>query len=69
MEQELQTLRHWVDCIDSSYTSLDWSKIKHSILVDNNSLEFFQTEEEMEFRRLQLVMVDKNPNFAVYNHD
>lgn len=68
MEQELQTLRHWVDCIDPSRTSVDWSNIKHSVIV-GNSLELFQTKDEMEARKLQLVIVDKNPNFTVLNHD
>lgn len=68
MEQELQTLRHWVDCIDSSRTSIDWSRIKYSIIV-GSSLELFQTRDEMEARKLNLVIVDKNPNFTVYNHD
>lgn len=68
MEQELQTLRDWVDCIDPFRTSIDWSKIKHSIIA-NSSIELFQTEDEMEARKLQLVIVDKNPNFTVLNHD
>jgi hypothetical protein len=68
MEQELQALRNWVDCIDPSGNSIDWSRIKHSVIV-GNSLELFQTKEEMEARKLHLVMVDKNPNFTVLNHD
>ena len=68
MEQELQALRDWIEIFDPSRTSIDWSKIKHSIIV-GNSLELFQTREEMEARRLQLVMLDKNPNFTVLNHD
>lgn len=68
MEQELQALKSWIDGIDPSSNSIDWSGIKHSIIVDN-SLELFQTRDEMEARKFHLVMIDKNPNFTVLDHD
>lgn len=67
MEQELQALRSWIDGIDPSRTSIDWGNVRYSLIV-NNSLELFYTREELEARKLGLVMIDKNPNFTIHTH-
>jgi hypothetical protein len=67
MEQELQALKSWIDGIDPSSSSIDWGNVRYSLIV-NNSLELFYTREELEARKLDLVMIDKNPNFTVHTH-
>jgi hypothetical protein len=67
MEQELQALIDYVDSIDPLESSVDWSRVQYS-MITKKSLELFYTESDMESKRLSLVMLDKNPDFTVFNH-
>lgn len=67
MEQEIQALRKLADQFNPSQSSVNWSEVKYSIIVDGR-IELLYSEFELETRKIQLVLVDKNPNFAVISH-
>jgi hypothetical protein len=67
-EEHVQGLKEFIDSVDTQKSSIDWARVKYSLIIGSGKLEIFYDEESFESRKFELIMEEKNPNFTTHTH-
>jgi hypothetical protein len=67
-EEHVQGLKNLIESVNPQVSSINWSEVKYSLILDHRRLEVFYDEDSFESRKFELVVGETDTNFTTHTH-